>query len=177
MVPETSGYGAGTKIREGIPNVLRLSIGIESVKYDRDEVTVIETNIDDMNPEVFGFVPEKLFREGAKDVFMTPVFMKKNRPGTLLTVICDDVSAEKLIEIILNETTTIGVRIYRASRRKLNREQKTAVTEYGDVEVKVVNVNSGIRITPEYDDCARIASEKNVPFIEIYDAAKKAPLK
>ena len=113
-----------------------------------------------MNPEVFGFVTEKLLREGAKDVFMTPVFMKKNRPGTLLTVISDDISINKLVDIILNETTTIGVRIHQVSRRKLTREQKTAVTEYGDIKVKVVKVNSGTRITPEYDDCARIASEK-----------------
>ncbi|MEW5924401.1 MAG: nickel pincer cofactor biosynthesis protein LarC [Candidatus Zixiibacteriota bacterium] len=169
------GYGAGTSDRE-IPNMLRVMIGevVES-DYETDTVTIVETNIDDMNPEFYEYVSEKLLKLGALDVYTSPIYMKKSRPATLLSVIVDNDKIDNILSVIFSETTTIGVRMHHAERMKLHREIVTASTKYGDVRVKISKYKDQVKnIAPEYDDCKKIAAEKNIPLKDIYDAAKKA---
>jgi uncharacterized protein (TIGR00299 family) protein len=173
---ETIGYGAGKKVREEIPNVLRITVGSTTQKYDEDLSVLIETNIDDMNPEIFGYLSETLFKKGAKDVYMNPIFMKKGRPGILFSVLTDEVHMNTIIDILFNETTTIGVRTSRVMRKKLKREERTIDTEYGKLRVKVSYVNGNERIIPEFEDCARIARERGIPLQKIYDVVKKVSL-
>jgi uncharacterized protein (TIGR00299 family) protein len=180
------GYGAGSRDPKGLPNALRLMLGemddeanaIEStqVASRQDEsVTVIETNIDDMNPQVYGFVMECAFAMGALDVFMMPAQMKKDRPGVLLTVLCKPETAEALIELLLAETTTLGVRYYQAHRRVLERATETVDTEYGLVRIKVARDGGRtLHFQPEYEDCARLAVESQTPLIEVQAAASAA---
>ena len=175
-----AGYGAGSRDPKNFPNVLRLLIGeIEEdeetpaeVCATSEKVVVIDTNIDDMNPQVYGFVMERAFAAGALDVFTTPVQMKKDRPGVLLTVLSKPSDVEKLIELLLRETTTLGVRCYDANRRALERTIETVETEYGAVRVKVARDGARtLHFQPEYEDCARLAIESNVPLIEVQVAA------
>jgi hypothetical protein len=170
------GYGAGTADLEGQPNVLRIMIG-EAVSETKgaqagvpvlhgfdEEIAVIEANLDDMNPQIYGYFLEKALGAGALDVYTTPVQMKKNRPGTLLTVLCKPGNTDALMELIFAETTTFGARSYRAQRRVLPREWITVATSLGAVRVKVSRVNGSIRhAVPEYEDCRKLAEEKNVP--------------
>ncbi|MGB8476267.1 MAG: nickel pincer cofactor biosynthesis protein LarC [Candidatus Acidiferrum sp.] len=161
------GYGAGTADLEGQPNVVRIMIG-EAVEkavagFD-EEIAVIEANLDDMNPQIYGYFSEKALAAGALDVYTTPVQMKKNRPGTLLTVLCKPQDTNALMSLIFAETTTFGARTYTAHRRVLPREWIKVATSLGDVRVKVSRVNGRIRhATPEYEDCRKVAEEKNVP--------------
>ena len=171
---ETVGYGVGTKTWDDHPNLLRIMIGETPRSSETDTVFIIDTNIDDMNPEVFGYVSERLFEAGALDVFMTPIYMKKGRPGTLLSVISPSGRETVLAEIVLAETTTIGLRMTHAVRKKLSRDTKTVETPFGTVRVKTVAVDGHERYAPEYEDCARIAREKNVPLIEVYAAVRAA---
>jgi uncharacterized protein (DUF111 family) len=135
---------------------------------------VIETNIDDMNTQFFDHVMERLFAAGARDVFFTPIQMKKNRPATLLTVICEPARRDPLAKIILQETTSIGVRYYPVSRLILKRETRKVKTRYGEVTVKVVVQPDGTkRATPEYDDLKRLAAAKNLPLKTIHDEAMR----
>jgi pyridinium-3,5-bisthiocarboxylic acid mononucleotide nickel chelatase len=169
------GYGAGTADLEGQPNVLRLMIGEAAEKvvpgFDQ-EIAVIEANLDDMNPQIYGYFLEKALAAGALDVFTTPVQMKKNRPGTLLTVLCQPSDANALMELIFAETTTFGVRSYRAQRRTLPRESVKVSTTYGEVRVKLSRVNGRIlHVAPEYDDCRKLAVEKNVPLQHVISEA------
>jgi len=179
------GYGAGSRDPNGLPNVLRLMLAemddagtdIESsVASRRDhDVTVIETNIDDMNPQVYGFVMERAFALGALDVFMIPAQMKKDRPGVLLTVLAKPETTEELIEMLLAKTTTLGVRYYRANRRVLERAIETVETEYGLVRIKVARDGERtLHFQPEYEDCARLALESQTPLIEVQAAANAA---
>jgi uncharacterized protein (TIGR00299 family) protein len=176
FVQETSGYGAGKKIREDVPNVVRITVGTVRLPDEEDLSVIVETNIDDMNPEFYGYVSEQLFAAGAKDVYMIPIFMKKGRPGTMLSVLTDEACKNAVIDVLLSETTTIGVRIGEVRRRKLKREARTVETELGKVRVKVVSVNGTERITPEYEDCAAIAKDKGLPLISVYEQVKKASL-
>jgi len=169
------GYGAGTADLEGQPNVLRLMVGEAAEKvvpgFDQ-EIAVIEANLDDMNPQIYGYFLEKALAAGALDVFTTPVQMKKNRPGTLLTVLCQPADASTLMELIFAETTTFGVRSYRAQRRTLPRESVKVSTSYGEVRVKLSRVNGRIlHVAPEYDDCRKLAVEKNVPLQHVINEA------
>ncbi len=173
FVQETSGYGAGKKIREEAPNVVRITVGTIKLPDEEDLSVIIETNIDDMNPEFYGYVSEQLFAAGAKDVYMIPIFMKKGRPGTLLSVLTDEASKNAVIDVLLSETTTIGVRISEVRRRKLKREARTVETEFGTVRVKIVSVNGIDRITPEYEDCAAIAKERGIPLLSVYERVNK----
>jgi len=179
------GYGAGSRDPKGLPNVLRVMLGemadagteIESSVASRQDhsVTVIETNIDDMNPQVYGFVMERAFAMGALDVFMIPAQMKKDRPGVLLTVLCKLEMTEALIEMLLAETTTLGVRYYRANRRVLERATETVDTDYGPVRIKVARDGEHtLHFQPEYEDCARLALESQTPLIEVQAAANAA---
>src|SRR5205807_9650266 len=151
------GYGAGTADLEGQPNVLRIMIGEAAEKtvpgFD-EEIAVIEANLDDMNPQIYGYFLEKALASGALDVYATPVQMKKNRPGTLLTVLCRPESVDALMKLIFAETTTFGARTYRAERRVLPREFVEVTTGFGPVRVKVSRVNGRIlHVAPEYEDC------------------------
>lgn len=169
------GYGAGSHELE-IPNLLRVLVGeTDTDDYDTDTVTLIETNIDDMNPEFFDFVTEKLMEHGALDVYTTPALMKKNRPGTVLSVLSGQDKVDEIISIILSETTTLGVRIQQLQRKKLAREIFSVATKFGDIRVKISRFKDQIKnIAPEYDDCKKIASEKNIPIKDIYYEAKRA---
>jgi uncharacterized protein (DUF111 family) len=140
-----------------------------------EEMLVLETNIDDMNPQLYDHVMERLFRAGARDVFLSPVQMKKNRPGTLLAVICEPIQRQPLTEIILQETTTIGVRCHAVSRLVLPRREKRIKTRYGEVGVKIVEQPDGRRrVTPEYEDLRRIAAARRLPLKVIHDEVLRA---
>ncbi|MBI5676134.1 MAG: nickel pincer cofactor biosynthesis protein LarC [Nitrospirae bacterium] len=168
-----TGTGAGDQDFKGQPNVLTMIIGEKGEEEKREKgVTVIETNIDDMNPQVYEYVMERLFKEGALDVFLTQIIMKKGRPGIKLSVLCDDNKREKLIEIILNETTSIGVRFYRAERKTLHREIKSVNTSLGKVNVKVSYSGKKLKKDfPEYEDCRKAARKHNVPLLEVMKRA------
>jgi uncharacterized protein (TIGR00299 family) protein len=170
------GYGAGSREMK-IPNLLRVWIGDseENQEYEEDEVILIETNIDDMNPEFFGYTSEKLLERGALDVFMTPIFMKKNRPGTLLSVLISPDTLDEMLSIIFAETTSLGTRIHRLDRKKLPREVLTVDTTFGCVRVKVSRVGQEIKnISPEYEDCKEIAATQGIPLRNVYEDAKTA---
>jgi pyridinium-3,5-bisthiocarboxylic acid mononucleotide nickel chelatase len=177
MVNETIGTGAGSKDVQEQPNLLRIMIGEAYEKIPRGTVTVIETNIDDMNPQVYAYVMERLFERGALDVFMTQVIMKKSRPGTLLTVLCNAEKKNGLIGIILKETSTLGVRFYEAGRVTIKRDIKQVQTIYGRVRVKQSMLGDVLRIMPEYEDCRRIARENKVSLLQVLETAKRASLK
>jgi uncharacterized protein (DUF111 family) len=133
-----------------------------------NQATVIEANIDDMNPQIYEYVMEKLFKKGALDVFLTQIIMKKGRPGVRLTVLCKETEKEELMKIILTETTTIGLRFYDVGRRVLEREVKLIDTEFGKVRVKFSRLGDSIlKATLEYEDCKKIAKKLNMPLIEV----------
>ncbi|HKP85763.1 MAG TPA: nickel pincer cofactor biosynthesis protein LarC [Blastocatellia bacterium] len=166
-----AGYGAGSRDPKGFPNALRVVMGDVTdarAKEDYESVTVIETNIDDMNPQAYGFVMEKAFALGALDVFLIPAQMKKARPGVLITVLCGKAAADSIIEMLLEETTTLGVRYYEAKRRVLDRAIETVETQYGSVRIKVARAGDRtIHFLPEYDDCARLALKTGTPVLEV----------
>ncbi len=168
------GYGAGTR-ELSIPNVLRLQIGdvAEKSAHEADAITVLETNIDDMNPQFYDYLFEQLYQAGALEVYTTAVMMKKNRPGILLSVLAPSELRDNLVDILLKETTTIGVRWQDVQRAKAQREILRAETEYGPVSVKVSRLGElVVNIQPEYDDCKRLALEHpGVAFKQIYQAA------
>ncbi len=177
MTVEKIGYGAGKKDLGGRPNMLRVITGtaIDSrmenhTGYQMDRIVVVETCIDDMNPEIFGFLMDRLFEDGALDVLWVPVYMKKNRPGTMIQVMCVDEIKDMVIDRILSETTSLGIRYYDVQRRFLERQRIKIITEYGKLYVKQVkNLNGSVRIVPEYEVCKKIASEKNIPIRKVYD--------
>ncbi|KEO80881.1 nickel pincer cofactor biosynthesis protein LarC [Tumebacillus flagellatus] len=169
---EGIGYGAGTKNFPEHPNVLRALIGQAATSGRRETIHVLEAQVDDCTPETCGYVMERLFENAALDVYYTPVLMKKNRPGTLISVLCAPPDASKLEEILLRETTTFGVRQSVWSRRALERKFESVETSYGTVRVKIGSLNGRVlQATPEYEDCARAAREREVPFREVYAAA------
>jgi pyridinium-3,5-bisthiocarboxylic acid mononucleotide nickel chelatase len=170
MIAEKIGYGAGQKEFPGRPNLFRLVIGSTQAGWKQEEMLVIETNIDDMNPEFYDYVLERLFTAGARDVFLSPIQMKKNRPATLLRVIADPSKREQLSKIIFHETSTIGIRYYPVGRMILDRKLISVGTRFGKVRVKVIEQPDGTkRATPEYDDLKRIASAKEIPLKLIHD--------
>jgi len=169
------GYGAGSRDFPDTPNVLRVLIGEADTKTPSTSVVVIEADIDDMNPQLFGVVMDALQAEGALDVFYTAIQMKKNRPGTLLTVVAPPDARERLTATIFRETTTIGVRYREMSRECLDREEVTVTTPVGAVRVKVARRDGRVlNASPEFDDCARIARERNMPVKEVQALAIKA---
>ncbi|MBI4531789.1 MAG: nickel pincer cofactor biosynthesis protein LarC [Candidatus Latescibacteria bacterium] len=171
---EDVGYGAGSRDLPQIPNLLRIEVGELIDEVEEDTSVVIETNIDDMTPEVYGYIVERLFAEGAKDVYLTQVMMKKGRPGVLISVLADPGSTHRLSEILLNETTTLGVRIQEVQRIKMRREAKVVKTPLGDVRVKVGEMHGRRRVTPEFEDCARVAKECGVPILDVYRIVERA---
>ena len=174
-----AGYGAGTRNPAGFPNALRLVLGeVRKARPHAEEdesVFVIETNIDDMNPQVFGFIMERAFALGALDVFMVSAQMKKSRPGVLLTVLCGPERLESIMGMLLAETTTLGVRYHEAKRRVLERAIETVETRYGRVRIKVARDGPRtLHFQPEYDDCAGLAEQSNAPLFEVQAAASEA---
>jgi uncharacterized protein (TIGR00299 family) protein len=181
MRVQSVAYGAGTRNFPDHPNVLRITVG-ESLKAEdthagRDSVVVLEANLDDLSPQVFGYVMDRLLEEGALDAFGTPVQMKKNRPGTLLTVLARPEDAAKLERIIFQETTTLGVRRREEQRAILNRRFETVATPWGKVRMKVANLNGTVsHYAPEYEDCRRIAREHRVPLKQVMQEAVRVYL-
>ncbi len=168
------GYGAGQRDLP-IPNLLRVWLGILENAYQEDVVSLIQTNIDDMNPEFYEHIADRLFNEGALDVFLTPIQMKKTRPATMLSVITVEEKTEKMLELIFDETTTLGVRISKIERRKLNRESRKVATKYGKIEVKIGKLDGIIKnISPSYEECRKIASRLNIPLKKVHQEAKQA---
>lgn len=175
------GYGAGSRDRSGAANVLRLSLG-EGAGHDAglisgSMVAVIEANLDDMNPQLYGYFQERALEAGALDVFAVPAYMKKNRPGMVISVVCDPGRTETMADLLLTETTTIGVRYGFAERKTLCREFIEVETEYGPVTVKVSSL-AGRRanFAPEYECCRRLAQEKGVALKDVLAAASRAYL-
>lgn len=169
------GYGAGRRDLEAVPNLLRLRLGERAPASER--VLLIEANIDDMNPEVYGYLFDRLLAQGAYDVYAAPVLMKKGRPGNVLSVLAPAGRLDELAEIVLRETTTIGLRYYAVERRVLERQLRTVATPYGAVGVKFSYIDGRDRVAPEYDDCARLAQEHQVPLLSVYEAARTAATK
>lgn len=175
MTVERVAYGAGGRDLEEQPNLLRLILGEAAGDLERDQVTVLEATIDDMNPQFFEPLMDHLFEAGALDVFLSPVSMKKSRPGTVLTVLADASATERCASLVLAHSTTFGVRAHTATRWKLSRDIITVSTPHGPVRVK--RGWSGDRITilsPEFEDCRRLAQAAGVPVRVIYDEARHA---
>ena len=176
MKIQQTGYGAGQKNIPGLPNTLRIFLGEETLLKNTEphpRVSIIETNIDDMNPQCYEYIMERLFSLGALDVYLTQVIMKKGRPGVLLTVLCGEDRKEDIINLLFKETTTIGVRFYEVARRVLEREIRKVNTEYGTIRVKVSKGPDGTpKFSPEYEDCKRIAKKYKIPLIEVMKRVK-----
>jgi pyridinium-3,5-bisthiocarboxylic acid mononucleotide nickel chelatase len=170
MTVEKIGYGSGTKEWPDRPNLFRLVLGHDEAGWRGEEMLVMETNIDDMNPEFYDYVFDCLFAAGARDVFLTPIQMKKNRPGTLLRVIAESSKQEELAKVLFHETSTLGIRHHRVGRMILKRSSASVRTRYGNVRVKVIEAPDGtIQSTPEYEDLKKIAASKKIPLKRLYD--------
>lgn len=178
MKIEKCGYGAGSREFPGHPNVVRLVVGeapsTMSSKIASETLTVLEASLDDMNPQVFGYVMDRLLEAGALDVFGVPVQMKKNRPGTLLEVLCKPEDAGNLTQLIFTETTTLGVRQRDELRQALARRWETVRTQWGEVRIKIASMNGAVtNYAPEYEDCRRIAAEHHVPLKTVIQEASQ----
>ena len=176
MKIEKSGYGAGTRDFSGHANVARLTLGEADHEFvahvSQETITVLEANLDDLNPQVFGYVMDRLLEEGALDAFGVPVQMKKSRPGTLLTVLCRPEDASKLTRLLFAETTTLGVRRREERRQALARKWVTVDTRWGQIRMKVASMNGTVtNYAPEYEDCRRIAAENHVPLKSVMQEA------
>jgi uncharacterized protein (TIGR00299 family) protein len=170
-----TGYGAGDRDIAGYPNVLRMMVGEGDAANADERIVVLECEIDDMNPQLFGPLMDGLLRAGALDVFYAPVQMKKNRPGTLVTVVAAPESRESLAALLFTETTTIGVRYQEMLRERLEREVKTIETPVGPIRFKVASrAGRVLNASPEFDDCARAAAERGIPIKDVQAVAMKA---
>jgi uncharacterized protein (TIGR00299 family) protein len=166
------GYGSGSREHEGVPNLLRIVVGKKNGRTTElgcDDLYVVETNIDDMNPELFGYLMEKLLQVGALDVCFTPTIMKKNRPGTKVEVMCSPEKQADITRCLFTETSTIGVRYHLVHRNTLKRSLSTVTTCYGDIQVKCTTDPCGRQqFSPEYEACKKVAIENNVPLKVVY---------
>lgn len=193
LVAERIGFGLGTRDNKTRPNVLRAVLGksgpatpnlqpstsnAQRYDWETDRIAVLETNLDDISGEILGRLVETALAAGALDVFHTPIQMKKNRPGILLTVLCAEAEADQFSEMILRETTAFGVRRTLAERRKLRREFTVVKTEFGSVTVKLGQLNGKVvQAAPEFESCKQLAAAKQVPLKQVYEAAMKAARK
>jgi len=194
LVAERIGFGLGTRDNQTRPNVLRAVLGnqsqVQSPKskvagahmperdWEIDRITVLETNLDDISGEILGRFVETALTAGALDVFHTPIQMKKNRPGVLLTVLCAEAEADRFSELMLRETTAFGVRRTIAERRKLRREFATVKTRFGSVTLKLGKLNGEVvQAAPEFESCRTLATQKRVPLKQVYEAAVKVAMK
>ncbi len=189
MTVETIGYGAGTRNPKDFPNVLRLSVGemtetvrnqepvasfhtIQQTQANSETITVLETALDDLSPQVIAYVTEVAFAKGALDVMLTPVIMKKGRPGTLLTVLCRESESEVLLRLILSETTTLGVRVRQDRRVCLDRSFVTVTTEFGEIRIKIGSTaGEELNAAPEFEDCKAAALHHGVAVKQVQQAA------
>jgi hypothetical protein len=162
------GYGAGGREIEQLPNLLRVFIGNLEPNYLADEIVSIETNIDNMNPEIYPYVIEKLISAGAHDAYLTPILMKKGRPGIILSALAERTKIDRLLDIIFRETTTLGVRIQPVERKKLPRSTKPVQTSFGIISAKVITIDGKEQLRIEFEECKRIAAENNLPLAEVY---------
>jgi uncharacterized protein (TIGR00299 family) protein len=190
LVAERIGFGLGTRDHQTRPNVLRAVLGksgkgtanlqpqtsnLQPTDWETDRVAVLETNLDDISGEILGRFVETALAAGALDVFHTPIQMKKNRPGVLLTILCAEATADQFSELILCETTAFGVRRTLAERRKLRREFVMVKTRFGRVTMKLGKLNGKVvQAAPEFESCKKLAVQKRVPLKQIYEAAEKA---
>jgi uncharacterized protein (TIGR00299 family) protein len=174
MTITSAGYGAGDKDFSENANVVRALIGDTTGASESTTVVVIETNIDDSTPELLGYTMEKLIEAGALDVSFTPIQMKKNRPGSKLTVVTTPEKREALAEIVLRETSSLGVRMYSADRRVQSRRIQHVETPYGPVRMKIAQTGAA---APEYEDCRQLAASHNVPLKQVMAEATLAYLK
>ena len=162
------GYGAGERELEFLPNLLRVFIGELEQDILADEVVSMETNIDNMNQELYPYVIEKLLAAGALDAYLTPIIMKKGRPGIILSTLVERAHVDKIQDILFHETPTLGVRIQPVGRKKLLRSARQVQTSFGTVNVKVITLDGRERLRVEFEECKRIATEKNLPLAEVY---------
>lgn len=171
---EKSGYGMG-KRETGRFNALRAVIGslYQQDVIPNDEISILETNIDNMSPEIMGYTMEKLLDNGALDVFYTPIYMKKNRPSVMLTVLAKCGDEKKFSDMIFRETSTLGVRLSHSSRFCMNREQIKVNTQYGDVRIKIASLGDIHKFAPEYEDCKSIAAKTGLPLNKVYELVNK----
>jgi pyridinium-3,5-bisthiocarboxylic acid mononucleotide nickel chelatase len=176
MKIESTGYGAGTRDPKGFPNALRLLVGVSEASTADETLLMIETNIDDMSPQLFGYVIERALELGALDCYLTQTQMKKNRPGSLISILCRPHEREKFLQLLFAETTTIGARSYEVQRRALARETVAVQTQFGPIDVKVVHTNGAVKAMPEFDQCRVAAAAANVPLREVQEAAQRAYL-
>ncbi len=176
MLVETTGYGF-VEYDHGEPALIKAVCGTSEANAENSRVLVVETSIDDMNPEFYPYLLEKLFTAGALDAFLTPIVMKKGRPANLLTVLCEEDTLENILREVFGETTTLGTRIRVERRRTLQRKFFVVDTPYGSVSVKtgILGENGGmIKAAPEYEDCKRLALKQGIPLKEVYAAAQRA---
>ena len=168
------GCGAGNRDFDDMPNILRLFLGEKTGTVERDRIYVIETHIDDMNPEIFGFLMERLLAHGALDVAFAPLQMKKNRPGVKLTVLSPHAGLDNLARLVLAETTAAGVRYYPVERMMLPRTQEERETSLGKVRVKIFRDNgNSLRVVPEFEECRRIAEQTGMPLLDVYRVVER----
>ncbi|HKR02271.1 MAG TPA: nickel pincer cofactor biosynthesis protein LarC [Pyrinomonadaceae bacterium] len=176
MRVEGTGYGAGGREYQNFPNVLRLIVGDDAAgtEASADETLImVETNIDDMSPQIYGYIMEKAFQGGALDCYFTPVQMKKNRPGVVISILCRPGQREEMCQLLFTETTTLGVRYFEVMRRALRRETVRVETEFGAIDVKVALLNgSVVKEMPEYEQCRAAASRANVTLQAVERAAR-----
>lgn len=161
------GYGAGTREIDGLPNFLRVIIGTMDEPYERDESVVVETNIDDLNPQIHPYLIERLLATGAHDAYLVPIIMKKGRPGILLSVLTTRPRMQEAIAVIFRETTSIGVRVQSVGRRKLSRQEVTMSTSFGPVLAKAVEREGVVTVTAEFEECKRIAGDRQLPLVSV----------
>jgi len=169
------GYGAGSHDLRVQPNLLRIFIGQkQEERIEQEQIVLLETNIDDMNPQIYDYLMGRLFSQGALDVYLTPILMKKGRPAILLSILSEPDKVQALMEIVFAETTTLGLRLQDVARRKLPRENQRVRTPWGEVRVKVSTMGKKvIKKTPEMDDCKRIAEKAGIPLAKILEAVHK----
>ncbi len=162
---ERTGYGLGKRDLE-IPNVLRVVLGkTREIKA----ITLLETNIDNMNPEIYGYIFPKLFEKGALDVYITPIIMKKNRPACILSVLCPEDKSASIEDFIFRETPTLGIRKYKVEREEMDRKTVIVETKFGKISVKAAYLNNKIvKFAPEYEECSKIAESSGIPIFEVY---------
>jgi len=185
MKIEKIGYGVGSRVLKNRPNVLRAILGeaesespLAEAGYQRDTILRMETNIDDLSPEILGAVTEQLLAAGALDVFLTPIHMKKNRPGLQLTALCEEAAAGRLAELIFRQTTSFGVRMDRVERLKLERSFETVRTPHGEVTVKIGSLaGETLQVSPEFESVKALSEKTGQPIRAIYEAAVQARAK
>jgi len=175
MTIESIGYGAGQREGKTRPNLLRLLVGQAATSAEADEITVLEANVDDSTPETVAYAVEKLLAAGALDAFCTPIYMKKGRPAVMVSVLAEPARRHELEAILFAETSTFGIRSYRAERRKLGRSYTEVDTPYGRIRLKVGrHGDKVVSVSPEYEDCRAAAERTGVPLREIMTAALRA---